>query len=131
MSAIVAAVLLTVGAVGFTAWLLPADTAADVLTPEPARVVQSFVSALAAGRAVSAEQYLAPSAREPETLARLYAAAAGARIRIQDADTLRHGDAADVRAQISIGREPAMERRFRLVRDAGSRLWKITQFELS
>ena len=130
MNAIVAAVLLTAAAVGLTAWLLPADTVADLLTPEPTRVVQSFVSALGAGRADSAEQHLAASARDPETRARLRAAAAGDRIRIEDADALRHGDAADVRAQISIGREPAVERRFRLVRDAGSRLWKITQFEL-
>ena len=130
MTAIVAALLFTAAAVGLTASMLPHDTAADLLTPEPTRVVQSFVSALAARRAVSAEQYLAKGARDAAALARLRAAAAGERLRVEGADMLRHGDVADVRAQLSTGSQPAVERRFRLMRDAESRLWKITHFEL-
>jgi len=131
MTAIVAALLLTAGTVGLTAWLVHVETIADLLTPEPQRVVQSFVSALGAGRAESAAQHLATDARDATALARLRAAATAAeRLRFEDADAQREGDHAEVRAQLSTPRRPVVERRFRLVRQPDSRLWKITHFDL-
>jgi hypothetical protein len=129
MKAIVVAVLLTVGATAVVGWMLDGETASDLLTPEPERVVQSFVSALAARRAVSAEQHLAPGVRHEETREKLRAAAAAERLRFEDANVLRHGDVADVHAQLSTPGQPRIERRFRLMRDAESRLWKITEFQ--
>jgi len=111
------------------------DAALDMLTPEPARVVQSFIGALAARRPESAEQYLAPAAREPGSVERLAAVADGLRarhggFRFESGETDRQGDAAEVRATLATSRDGRVEQRFRLVRDADTRLWKIVDFDL-
>ena len=129
MSAIVAALALTLGALAVNGWLAHLDRGLDVLTPEPARVVQSFVGALAARRPASAAQQLAESARTAATIARLRElAASDERGRFVDASTDRSGETAIVRARLRTAHGIEV-RDLALARDPDSRLWKITRFD--
>jgi hypothetical protein len=127
MKAILTALALTFAGVAVTGVLVHQDTALDVLTPEPARVVQSFIGALAARRPVSAEQYLAESVRTPAAITRLHELASEHR-RFEDASTERAGETARVRARLRAASSPD-SREFDLARDPQSRLWKITRFD--
>ena len=133
MTAIVAALLLTAAAVGLDGWLLHSDRAADVLTPDPQRVVQNFVVTVAARRPEAATQYLAAedagTVRELRELGDALLAHHGD-FRFADSEVERTGDTAEVRAHLRTARDKTLQRRFRLIRDPRTRLWKIAEFDL-
>ena len=135
MKAILAAVVLTMAAVGLDAWLLRSDGAADLLTPEPTRVVQAFIAALAANRPESARQYVVGGDQDAGATERLRRAADALRARVgryrfDEAEARREGDTAEVAAHLRADRGAAMDRAFRLTRAPDTRLWKIAAFEL-
>ena len=110
------------------------DTALDLVTPEPAKVVQGFVSMRAAGRPESAEHQFATEARDGGAVERLRAWAEALHerhgdFRFEDGEPQHDGDVAEVRARLRTARDGTVERRFRLVREADSRLWRIADFE--
>ena len=137
MTAIVAAIVLTAAALSLNAWLLRFEPAAGVLTPEPERVVQSFVGTVIARRPGAAEAYLAEDLRESSASAdRLRSIGTELRarhgaVRFEDADTRRDGETAEVRVRLATTRDGVIERPFRLTRDPHSRLWKIADFHLT
>ena len=132
MTAIVAAFLVTATALGFNAWLLRNDAAADVLTPKPERVVQNFIGMLTARREQPAAQYVEGNGTHVAETLKPVATTFRARhgfARVMSAETRREGDRAEVRARIRTTRDGTIERRFWLARDSRTRLWKIAGFE--
>lgn len=134
MIPIVAALFLTAAALGADAWLVRTDKALDLVTPEPSKVVQGFVGALAAGRPEIAEHQLASETRADDATERLRAWAEALRarhgdFRFEDGEPQQDGDLAEVLARLRTARDGTLERRFRLARDPESRLWKITAYE--
>jgi hypothetical protein len=130
MTAILAAVALTAAALGLNAWLVRTDTALDLITPEPVRVVQAFVAALAARRPESAATHLAHA--EDNDLRDLASALRSRHgdYRFENGDARRQGEEANVRARLRTERDGTIERSFRLAREPRSRLWKITESDL-
>lgn len=124
MTAIVAALLVSAAALRLNVWLVRADRAVDLITPEPQRVVQSFVGALAAHRPESARGELAEDVRDAVEVRRLDAMlrARHGDYRFAGAETSREGEAATVRATLDTARDGPVEQRFRLARDRRTRL---------
>jgi hypothetical protein len=132
---IVALVAITVIALGLDAGLLRHHRLRDLLTPDPAKVVQGFVGAIAAARPDVARRQLADETRARLSAQELAARAAEFRARhghyrFEDAGVRRRGDVAEVQARLRTERAGTVERRFRLVRESDTRLWKITEEDL-
>jgi hypothetical protein len=130
MIAILAAIVLTAVAIGTNAWLLHADGAREMLTPDPPRVVQNFIGALSARRPAIAESHVALEVRAGLSEDRLRAFASGLRarygaFRFADATEERDGNTARVRAKLKTDRAGEIEVPFRLTRDPSTHLWKI------
>jgi hypothetical protein len=104
-----------------------------VLTPEPARVVQTFIGSLAAERPHVAREHLAEDVR-PRIAARDLRAwaddvrARHGEFRYEDATENREGDTSEVSARLHTRRDGDVAHAFRLTRDARSHLWKIAAF---
>ncbi|HYE89587.1 MAG TPA: hypothetical protein VEA38_01150 [Terriglobales bacterium] len=127
MKAILAALALTGAALGLDAALLRSDAAREVLVPDPVRVVQSVVGALAARRVETAHAHADESSVSEDDLA-AWAAALRAEhgdFRFEDAVERRAGDAAEVRTRLHTERTKTVERTFRLTRDPSTDLWKV------
>jgi len=130
MSAVLAAVMLTLAAVGANAWLLDRDATREILTPDPSRVVQNFVGAVAARRPSIARQYVAAHAAGdvPTEPLKAFASRLGVereRFRFVDATDTRHGDSASVRTRLRTSHGEDVELTFHLARDPSTQLWKI------
>ena len=135
MIPIVAALLLTAGAIALDGWLLRFDPVADVLTPSPARVVQSFVGAINARRPASAVRQLTEVARGSATTDRLAADVAEAHarhgtLRWEDATAAVDGAHAEVVARLASPTSGFTQARFTMRRDLRSRLWGIAAHDL-
>jgi len=128
MTAILAALALTLGAFALDAALLRSETAREVLVPQPARVVQSVVGALAARRVETAHAHADEASVSEDDLAAWAAAlrAEHGEFRFEDAEERRTGDVTDVRARLRTERTTTLERTFRLTREPSTALWKVT-----
>ena len=131
MKAIVGAILLTAAALGVTAWCVAGDRALEILTPRPERVVQNLVGTLAGKRPESAATQMAGDAADAAGRLRALDRTLRERhgdYRFADAQAVRRGDEADVRAELRSSRGERFAQRFALVRDSATRLWKVTAF---
>jgi hypothetical protein len=133
MIPILATLALIAAALGLDAWLVRTDATADLVTPRPVRVVQSFVGALAAGRPAVAAELLADADGVRDAQLRALSAELRARhgaYRFADGVQRRSRDEAAVRARVRTERAGTLERPFRLARDPDTRLWRIVDFDL-
>jgi hypothetical protein len=134
MIAIVAALAIVVAALAGNAWLLRSGRGADLVTPAPRAVVQSFVGSLGANRPVQARARLTRGTRASVTPAALAALGRAwrteyGRLRVVDGTLERVGARAVYRATLDTSARGRVEKTFGLQRDPDSRLWQIETFE--